>query len=422
MALINTINFLPEAFRSDTNRRFLNATLDQLVTDAANVPINGYIGRAFAPTYKLGDNYVPESTQNRANYQLEPSVVVKDDSGNIILNSVYLDLLQSINNNGGLTNNQQRLFKSTNYGYDGRFDYDKFVNYSQYYWIPGGPDSVTVTSGATPLIGDYTVTRNTSVEGYTFSTTGGYANPQLTLARGGTYTFRINQPGFNFWIQSKPGVTGIDPDIATVNTRQVIGVTNNGEDSGVITFNVPLDTAQDFYSAMPIQATVNAAVTFAYKDIQGKQVSRFLAEHPDGIDGITNQLQDKTIVFVGNQLDDESWTSDGQFDYDLLDQFALDTSGFYPGIVAETVRPSSWKINLVPLPDGDELIVLLPVTTVNPLQKVFVDSAIFVLISSIERVTLLMLSSGPLTSSTVVVTSVKSGVVSFVTSLIALEN
>jgi len=59
MAVINTLNFLPEPFRSVTNQRFLGATMDQLATDAANVPVNGYIGRTLAPTYKLGDNYVP---------------------------------------------------------------------------------------------------------------------------------------------------------------------------------------------------------------------------------------------------------------------------------------------------------------------------------------------------------------------------
>ena len=71
MALINTAHFLPEVFRSDTNQKFLGATLDQLTTDAINIPVNGYIGRKFAPTYKLGDNYVPESTAARTHYQLE---------------------------------------------------------------------------------------------------------------------------------------------------------------------------------------------------------------------------------------------------------------------------------------------------------------------------------------------------------------
>ena len=43
MAQIQTVNFLPEAFRTPTNQKFLNATLDQLVTQPDLRNINGYI-------------------------------------------------------------------------------------------------------------------------------------------------------------------------------------------------------------------------------------------------------------------------------------------------------------------------------------------------------------------------------------------
>ena len=32
MAIIKTVNFLPSIFRTETNNKFLNATLDQLVS------------------------------------------------------------------------------------------------------------------------------------------------------------------------------------------------------------------------------------------------------------------------------------------------------------------------------------------------------------------------------------------------------
>ena len=363
MAITSTLNFLPEVFRSVTNQRFLGATMDQLVTDVVNIPVNGYIGRTFAPTYKLGDNYVPEYTRDRTNYQLEPTIVVKDSNKNVVLNSNYVDLLQSINNNGGLINNHQRLFKSEYYNYDGHYDYDKFVNYSNYYWLPNGPAAVTVSSASTPLSADYVVTRDLSVNGYTFSGQGGHPNTQLTLARGGTYTFTINQPGFDFWIQTEPGVTGTSPSIATVNTRQVLGVTNNGTDSGVICFNVPQKTAQDFYIALstPNAASngVNAAVSFNYSDIQNVLLTDFLRAFPDGLDGIVNQLQNKTLIFINNNVDDSAWTTTGTY-----------LNGTIP---AET-RSSVWRVNLVANGSGDQLIQLIPVVPVNPLQKVFITS------------------------------------------------
>ena len=48
MANTKTINFLPAVFQSETNKRFLNATLDQLVTEPNLQPISGYVGRKFA--------------------------------------------------------------------------------------------------------------------------------------------------------------------------------------------------------------------------------------------------------------------------------------------------------------------------------------------------------------------------------------
>ena len=377
MALINTLKFLPDVFRSVTNQRFLGATMDQLVTDSANVPVNGYIGRTFAPTYKLGDNYIPESTKQRANYQLEPGVVIKDANGDIVLNSEYIDLLQNIANNNGFSDNHQRLFKSTNYNFDGHFDYDKFVNYHNYYWLPNGPESVVLTSGATPLLYNYKVTRNTAVNGYTFTGFGGFPNQQITLARGGTYTFTVNQPGSKFWIQSQPGVSGRDSNIATVSSRDVFGVDNNGTDNGTVTFNVPLTSAQDFYLAMPTVASISAAVTFNYKDIQNTSLSEFLRNFPEGLDGITNQLQNKTFIFINNNNEDSNWDSPGLLDFNGFDKLAepFDTSSYMPGVVPQSQRKSIWRINLLPTPSGDDYIIqILPVTPVAVQQKVFITS------------------------------------------------
>ena len=371
MALRNTINFLPEAFRSITNQRFLGATMDQLATDAYNVPLSGYIGRKFAPTYKVGDNYVPEPTTERAYYQLEPSIVVKNDKAEVTYTAGYLDLLQSIENNGGFKSNQSRLFNAESYNYDGHFDYDKFVNYTNYYWLPDGPAPVTVSAGATPDLYDYKVNRDSAYAGYTFSGMGGHPNTQLTLVRGGSYTFDVSQPGHKFWIQSKPGISGVDPVIPTLSTREVFGVTNNGADTGVVRFNVPLSTAQNFYTGLKTQASVNAAVTFEYTKIQNQLLSSFLAENPAGLDGVNNSLQNKTFVFVGNQIDDTQWITPA-----LPDGFTgVDTSANAPGSVIEhNARTGVWQINLVPTGIGDYLIQVTSTDTVAPNQKVFVGS------------------------------------------------
>ena len=361
MSLISTINFLPNTFKSLTNERFLSATMDQLYADPQNIPISGYIGRRFAPTYKLGDNYIPEGSALRQNYQLEPSVVVKDANANIIFNSNYLDFLNGIATNNGLNNNHQRLTQSESYNYDGHFDYDKFVNYYNYYWLPDGPKAVNVYANQVPFQRDFTVTRNTNINGYIFEGFGTHPNLDLTLARGGTYTFTVSQPGQQFWIQSKPGVSGRDPNVPTINTRNVFGVTGNGADVGTIKFKVPLKDAQKFYSLMNTATSVDAAVTFGYTDIQNRLLSDFLTEFPSGLDSITNlSSKQYTIIFNNGQIDDTQWTYPGL--------------PAIPTVIPPSLRSSAWVVTLTNGTNPDSRIVVTPGKSIPAQQKVFVLS------------------------------------------------
>ena len=358
MALRYSLNFLPPVFRTDTNQRFLGATFDQLITESIDTPLSGYVGRTVAPTFKVGDNYLPEPTAFRKNYQLEPHVVIKDADKRVIFNSGYIDLLQNIATSGGFIDNHQRLFKTESYNYDGHFDYDKFVNYNDYFWMPSGPQPVGVSTSTTPYSASFTVTRSDAIGGYSITGTGGHANTQIALARGGRYTFVIDQPGFKFWIQSQPGVSGVDPNVSAISTRSVYGVKNNGTDSGVITFAVPTSGAQNFYLNMATAATVDAAVDFNYTDIEGKLLSEFLAFTSTGVgglDGITNNLQNKTIIFINNSIDDILWTV---------------------GSVTVPIqqRTGTWKVTLIPNGSGDYTISLLPNLAVAVQQKVFITS------------------------------------------------
>ena len=372
MALVNTINFLPEIFRSPTNRRFLGATIDQLTSDSVNVPLNGYVGRKFSPTFKVGDNYIPETNAQRKNYQLEPSVVVSDENKEVLFNAGYIDLINSIGNNNGFSNNHQRLFAGTYYNYDGHFDYDKFVNYYDYYWLPNGPSPITITAAEVPYTAEYDVSRDTALGGYVFSGLGTHPNLPITVARGGTYKFNINQPGAKFWIQFEPGANGLDPNVSTIDTRQVYGVKNNGTDSGTIMFNVPLKNAQDFYTTMPLVASVDAAIdNFSYTDIQNQLLSDFIKKYPTILDGVNNQLQDKTFIFINNNIDASFWTTPT-----VVGPYAsLDTASIRPGTVIDhATQISAWKINLVPTGDGDYIIQINPNTAVVKQQRIFVTS------------------------------------------------
>lgn len=351
MAAIRTINFLPEIFQSDVNKKFLNATLDQLVSEPDFRRVNGFIGRKFAPTFKTGDNYVLEPDSERQNYQLEPSVVVKDSSDKVQFFSSYIDLLSQISYNGGLTTNHDRLFVNDYYSYDGLFDFDKFVNFSQYYWLPNGPDSVLVSASGVPLQAEYTLSRNDTRNTYTFSdVTGG--NPQLTVVRGGTYKFDVSWNGF--WIQTEPGTSGTRASEPNISSRAVLGVENNGSPNiGTVVFRVPQSTAQDFYLNMPIVQNVDLTTTVQYKDIQGANLQTFINTF-GGFDGFTSQLNGKTLIFLGDDLGDDNWTANNV-------------------VVPEADRFGVWRITLIGAP-GSQTIQLDKIADVAQDHKVFIIS------------------------------------------------
>lgn len=375
MAVNKTIKFLPSIFQSESNQKFLNATLDQLTTDADLRKVNGYIGRKFAPTYSSSDNYVTEPTPFRKNYQLEPSVVVQDKfAGTTNLFSTYVDLIQQINVLGGITNNHSRLFDNESYTFDGQFDFDKFANYNNYYWLPDGPDAVDVFANAVSFSETYAVARNISAGGYNFTDKGTGANPVLVLARGGTYKFNLSQVGNPFWIQTETGTSGFKAAQSQLSTREILGVKNNGASVGQIEFTVPRSDAQDKFSQMYSIGSVDIAINVPYSRVQNALLSGLLADHPDVFDGLTVSPDKKSLIFVNNDLDEQFWDSYGDWDNSVD---AFDSEGFDAGAVVPTqFRHGTWIVNLEAVEDNDYIVRLSPVLQMTPNQRVFVRSGV----------------------------------------------
>ena len=56
LSRIRTVDFLPEIFRTETNKQFLSATLDQLTQNPKLKPTQGYIGRQVGPGVNPADS------------------------------------------------------------------------------------------------------------------------------------------------------------------------------------------------------------------------------------------------------------------------------------------------------------------------------------------------------------------------------
>ena len=329
---IRTVDFLPEIFQTVPNKQFLNATLDQLVQEPAFKKTQGYVGRRVGPGVNPNDYYVLEPTATRANYQLEPGVIsLKPDTTEIQDAITYPGITDALAVQGANTTKSDRLYTSEYYTWDPFVSFDKFVNYSQYYWLPAGPNVVDVYATEIPLTDNFTVTRGTNT--YTFSGIVGN-NPVITLVRGGNYTFDVSQTGNPFWIQTDPGINGQLPYAPNISSRTVIGVSNNGEDSGTVSFYVPFKDAQQFYYDLTSIGNVDLLSELSYDQLNGMYLSDIIADY-GGIDGITN-LNNKTLVFT--------------------------TSPTFP-------TNNVWQIQYTYDIDSLPIINLLPISTISTLSK-----------------------------------------------------
>ena len=335
---IRSEDFLPEVFQTPANKQLLRSTLDQLTQNPKLKATEGYIGRKIGPGVTATDNYILEPTATRANYQLEPGVVqVSPDTGKVVDAITYPGIIDSLNLQGANTIKDNRLFDSEHYSFDPFVDYDKYINFSQYYWVPEGPNSVDVFSNAVPLTDNFDVAY--TQDGYTFSGEAG-ALPTLTFVRQGEYTFDVNAGGHPFFIQSVPGTSGTLPQQPNQSSRDVLGVTNNGDDVGTVQFTVPSKTDQNFFFTLAdIGSTDLVENTLNFNQINNQYVDVFLEDNPGGIDGITD-LQNRTLIFVGGQS--TGWSKEEPFDSQGFDDSVFSDTDPITGDANQLVQ---WIIN-----------------------------------------------------------------------------
>ena len=313
MALRKSQVLLPDVFQTNKNNKFLNATVDQLISEPNLTRINSYIGRQQAASFQVGDSYVQEIDKDRQNYQLEPAVVYRSANKSIESLTGYIDFINQLRYNNVNVDTHADLNDQEYYNYSGFNDLDKLVNYGEYFWLPAGPDSVQVFNSVVDMEKDFAITRRTvaGVDEYSIDNSDN-ENPTITIARGGSYTFSVQQSGHPFWIQTEPGLSGISNYGSNVSTRKILGLTNNGEDNGTITFNVPATNAQNIMINATQAANPDFATDLAYKDIHNVPYQTLIDTH-GGID-VQTEIDGKTLVFVSPSTVASDWEQGAPFD------------------------------------------------------------------------------------------------------------
>ena len=158
---VSSVSLLPEFLKTERNKKFLTSTLDQLIQKPQLERIDGYVGSIDTPTYNsTADIYI----SNGQPYQLDPALIIYDNLGNIKNIQGYDDLLNELQSHGANTTNLDYLFRTDAYSYNAHIDWDKLVNYQNYYWLPRGPELLTVTTEYLDVEVDVEGKENVSVE------------------------------------------------------------------------------------------------------------------------------------------------------------------------------------------------------------------------------------------------------------------
>ena len=286
-----SVELLPVVFQTPANDKFLSGVLDPLIQPGVLDKVVGYIGRRYDKTYTGKDIYVDTDATLRSSYQLEPGVIYRSDDK--IQNFYdYIDVKNQLKFFGNNIERDDKVTGQTHYTWDPPIEWDKFINYREYYWEPTGPRSIQVAGQSASIVSTYKVILGTTANSFVFTPDSYTNNPTLTLYRGQTYKFRVNAPGQGLairtnydtgsllFIPSKTylagslvvydgklwkairDVTGLDTSSITLDSEdwQYIepaslgnaldyskGVTNNGIENGTLTFEVPYDAPNTLY-------------------------------------------------------------------------------------------------------------------------------------------------------------------------------
>ena len=286
-----SVELLPVVFQTDANDKFLSGVLDPLVQPGVLDKVVGYIGRRYDKTYNGNDVYVDSDKTLRSQYQLEPGVAYRNN--NTVENFYdYLDFKNQIKFFGNNDDRDDKITSQSHYSWTPPVDWDKFINYREYYWEPSGPPSIPVYGQAANITSTYKVVLGTTKNSFIFTPDAYTNNPTITLYRGQTYKFKVNVPGEGFFIKTnydsgsllfRPFTEYNAGDLAVYDSKlwranknisisdgssiaidsqdwdyvepaaiadsliYTAGVTNSGIENGTVTFTVPYDSPDVLY-------------------------------------------------------------------------------------------------------------------------------------------------------------------------------
>jgi hypothetical protein len=120
-------NLLPSVFKTRTSKAVIDTLFNRFLTKDETVDVNGWVGKK-----TVDDVYITQNDPYRKLNQLEPVRHTKIGSTEYV--NSFLDLLNHLELSGAKVDEMDNWLNQTAFNFAPPINYDKFCNFSQYFW------------------------------------------------------------------------------------------------------------------------------------------------------------------------------------------------------------------------------------------------------------------------------------------------
>lgn len=145
---IKSVNKLPTPFKTDINKKWLDATFDQMISKGDMENVDAFVGDMSGKSLtRYNDDYL---NTNSTAPQLEPGIITTDALGNVMHTISVDDIANSVAMNFD-EYGYNAAYNSNAYVYSPPINVDMFVNFVSYYWASDLPvyESTFLVAGDT---------------------------------------------------------------------------------------------------------------------------------------------------------------------------------------------------------------------------------------------------------------------------------
>jgi hypothetical protein len=144
---------LPGILQTDTIKNFFEGTVEQLYSKANVESVSGFIGRKTSIDQKVDGTWIYEEDKDKEFYGLTPVVNSTNANTRVSENFIFYDeFVSTLKNYNVDLLDHNKILKSKYQAFLPPIEYNKFLNFQEYYWSTTGPTAISISGSLTDPI------------------------------------------------------------------------------------------------------------------------------------------------------------------------------------------------------------------------------------------------------------------------------